>query len=421
MKRFYLILFCFLLGIILSLVVKMQSTTYESRETLNRFWLVQSIDTMKFSRDLALIKANDPEFDKIIDLQIQNIANTGATHVAIATPYDEQFFPFLLRWVTIARKHNLSVWFRGNLAGWEGWFNTDKINREQHVKLVENFILKHPNVFQDGDLFTSCHECENGGPGDPRINGDVVDYRKFLILEYETTKKAFQKINKKVPSNFFSMNLDVAKLIMDKSTTTQLGSIITIDHYTSSPDQLAQDIHTLAKTTGGKIILGEFGVPIPDINGVMTENEQASWIEQALTKLHTSNDLIGLNYWTSVGGSTEIWTENAEEKSGVKILTRFFRPNVIKLSFVNALQEPLPYVLIATSNNKLFQSNESGTINFPYISTPPTIAASLTGYSSQEVTLTNANNYSIMLANTNPNLLFNLKLLFQNLIGRIRF
>src|SRR3989304_760988 len=68
-----------------------------------RIWPVQAIDTMKYSRDLAREKLNDPSFDAVIDEQVRIIAETGATHVAIATPYDEEFLPFLTRWVSAAR------------------------------------------------------------------------------------------------------------------------------------------------------------------------------------------------------------------------------------------------------------------------------------------------------------------------------
>ncbi|MDP3888564.1 MAG: hypothetical protein Q8Q24_00825, partial [bacterium] len=92
----------------------------------------KSIDTMKYSRDIAREKLNDPSFDKVIDTQVKNIADTGATHVAIATPYDEEFLPILKRWVSSARKYNLKVWFRGNWSGWEGWFDYPKIDRSTH-------------------------------------------------------------------------------------------------------------------------------------------------------------------------------------------------------------------------------------------------------------------------------------------------
>ena len=60
-------------------------------------WTFQSIDTMKYSRDVAREKLYDPSFDAIIDRQVGAIAETGATHVAIAVPYDEEFVPFLER------------------------------------------------------------------------------------------------------------------------------------------------------------------------------------------------------------------------------------------------------------------------------------------------------------------------------------
>src|SRR3989344_9177099 len=79
----------------------------------NRFFEVQSIDTMKYSRDTAGEMLTKPSFDDVIDQQVKNIAGTGATHVAIGTPYDNQFIPFLARWVKVARRYKLKVWFRG--------------------------------------------------------------------------------------------------------------------------------------------------------------------------------------------------------------------------------------------------------------------------------------------------------------------
>ena len=101
--------------------------------------------------------------------------------------------------------------------------------------MVERFILENPEIFEDGDIFTSCTECENGGPGDPRATGDITGFRNFLIEEYQVTKDAFEKINKKVDSNFYSMNGDVAYLIMDKDTTEKLGGVVVMDHYVERP------------------------------------------------------------------------------------------------------------------------------------------------------------------------------------------
>lgn len=285
---------------------------------------IKSIDTMKYSRDIAREKANDPSFDAVIEKQVFDIAQTGATHIAVGTPYDKEFVPFLKRWVDPARKNNLKVWFRGNLSGWEHWFNYPPIDRRAHIKLTGEFILENPDLFEEGDIFTSCSECENGGSGDPRKTGDVLGFRNFLIEEYNSNKEAFLKINKKVSTGYFSMNYDVAKLIMDRQTTKALGGIAVIDHYVNSPAKLASDAKSLALQTGGNIVFGEMGAPIPDLNGEMSENEQADWINQALGRLFNMPEVIGINYWVNVGGSTRIWDADGKPKKAVEIIKKFY-------------------------------------------------------------------------------------------------
>src|SRR3989344_8216148 len=124
-----------------------------SQKEKKHSWEVTSIDTMKYSRDVAREKLGDLSFDRVIEEQIKNIAGTGATHVAIGTPYDSEFLPYLKRWVNTARKYSLKVWFRGNWSGWEGWFEYSKITRAEHIKKTKEFISKHQDIFEDGDVF----------------------------------------------------------------------------------------------------------------------------------------------------------------------------------------------------------------------------------------------------------------------------
>lgn len=285
----------------------------------------KSIDTMKYSRDISREKLNDSLFDQVIETQVKNIADTGATHVAIATPYDEEFLPILKRWVSSARKYNLHVWFRGNWSGWEKWFGYDKIDRSTHIEMTKAFILANQDLFEDGDVFSGCPECENGGPGDPRKTGDVEGHRKFLIDEYQVTKTVFSQIGKKVASNYNSMNADVARAVMDKETTRALDGLVVIDHYVSSPENLASDIRDISRQTGGRVVLGEFGVPILDLNGAMTEQEQASWLEKAFSLLIQMDEVAGVNYWVNVGGSTQLWDYTGKPREAVSVITAYYR------------------------------------------------------------------------------------------------
>lgn len=291
-------------------------------------WHFQAIDTMKYSRDVAREHLGDPSFDIVIERQVKAIADTGATHIAIATPYDEEFIPFLTRWVKSARTHGLSVWFRGNFSGWEGWFGYPRITREEHLRKTKEFILTHADLFADGDAFSSCPECENGGAGDPRKTGDVTRYRAFLISEYGAMQEAFKKIDRHVTTNYFSMNGDVARLIMDQATTKELGGVVTIDHYVKTPKELASDIRDIAKRSGGKVMLGEFGAPIPDIHGKLSGAEQAKWIEGALAELAKIPELVGVSYWLSVGGSTALWTDSGEASPAVAIVSKYFQSRI---------------------------------------------------------------------------------------------
>ena len=289
-----------------------------------RVWQIKSVDTMKYSRDLSLEKLNNLSFDAVINAQVKAIKELNATHVAIGTPYDDRFIPILTRWVNSARKYGLNVWFRGNFAGWEGWFGESRsLSREEHLRLTREFIQKHPDLFRNGDIFSPCPECENGGPGDPRQNGDVAGHRKFLIDEKNVAEEEFKKIGKKV-TVIDSMNYDVANLVMDQNTASAMGNIIGIDHYVKSPQRLAQDIEKLAAKTNAQIFLGEFGAPIPDIHGQLNEQEQADWIDEALALTTKQKELIGINYWVGFGGSTRIFNDDNSPKPAAEVIKKYF-------------------------------------------------------------------------------------------------
>ena len=286
---------------------------------------VRSIDTVKYSRDLAQQMLSRSSFQQRIDLQLGEVSRSGANYVAIDTPYDEEFLPILRRWVASARSHHLKVWFRGNFSGWEGWFDYPRIDSAAHIAKLSAFILSNPDLFQDGDIFTACPECENGGPGDPRSTGEVDGYRAFILSEYQLCQQDFARIHKQVAANYQSMNYDVAKLIMDRGTTAALGGVVTIDHYVADPADLVPAVDAIASSSGGKVVLGEFGAPIPDINGPMTSDEQATWITQALSALSSDTNIVGWNYWTGVGGSTALWDDAGRPKKAVAAIRKFYR------------------------------------------------------------------------------------------------
>jgi hypothetical protein len=370
-----------------------------------KVWPIQGIDTVKYSRDLAREKLNDPSFDIEIEKQVREIAATGATYIALGTPYNDEFMPYLKRWVDEARKKNLHVWFRGNIAGWEGWFEYSKTTRDEHTKEIVSFIEKYPDLFMNGDIFTSCPECENGGPGDPRTIGDIDGFRTFLISENNQATDAFKRIHKNVASGYYSMNGDVAKLVMNEDTTRALGGIVTIDHYVSSPDKLISFIDEIAASSKGKVVLGEWGAPIPDINGEMSDNDQALWIADVLDKVSHNKNVVGVNYWTNKGGSTALWNDLGAAKKAVAVLSGYYSPRQISGEVNNELGYAVYGASVKTKNGTA-TTDYAGRFRIEVLPDDEKITIEGVGYLPKTLHITDTGFYDVTLIKQYENGLF---------------
>lgn len=373
-----------------------------------QFWPVRSVDTMKYSRDLAQERLSDPGFDTTIDLQVKAISASGATHVALGTPYDEPFVPFLTRWVTAARKYGLKVWFRGNFAGWENWFGYEDISRGDHLSMTQKFITSHPDLFADGDIFTPCPECENGGPGDPRFTRDVAAYRRFIINLYQACTGAFARIDRSVACNYFSTNGDVARLIFDRQTAAEIDAVITVDHYVRSPKVLVSDLQTLARNTGARVVLGEFGAPVPDIHGSLTPEAQSRWLGETLDLLARTPEVVGLNYWTSFGGSTRLWEDSGSPRPGASVLTAYYSPRQITINLKNAVNQPIKSAS-AVYLGRTFPADSQGLISLPALSGSHQVEISSPDYQAHGLLIGESDtSFTVELTKTHESWLFRL-------------
>lgn len=321
------------------------------------FWKYQCIDTMKYSRDTARAwEGKESDLQKEINFQIAEIKKTGANCVAIATPYDEEFVQFLTRWVLAARRAKLHVWFRGNFSGWEEWFGYHKIKDPAvHVQKTFDFIVARPELFEEGDIFTPAPEAENGGPGDPRQSSEKMTiFNNFLVASHATCVRAFSQLNIRVWCGAFSSNYDVESQSLWQTTVRQLGSVA-IDHYVSSPQKFEADIVRLFDKFKEPIFIGEFGAPIPDINGQMSEGEQANFVDELMfVLLKNRRNIDGLNYWTLKGGSTTILNDDGTERQAFAVLQKYFSPGFAR-GKTKANQE------IKTADGSFFTTaNENG-------------------------------------------------------------
>jgi hypothetical protein len=339
-------------ALIIFLLFYPENTSYYvipgARENLFK---IQSIDTMKYSRDIAGQVLNNPHsFTPMIDRQMALIAEAGATHAAIATPYDAEFLPVLRLWVASARAHNLSVWFRGNFSGWEGWFEYARIDRSRHTQLLKEFLRNNPALFQSGDVFSPCPECENGGPGDPRQTGDESGFNSFLIKEKKIAADEFARQNTYI-AVYPSMNADIAREIITPETVRAFDGTILIDHYVRTPEQFAHDIKAIPQQLHATIGLGEFGAPISDLNGSMTETQQATYIDSLFSAMYSERAHISIvNYWTLRGGSTALINNNGTPRAAYFTVQNYFKAFNAYGAVYNSLGESVGGARVSIDN-----------------------------------------------------------------------
>ncbi len=370
-----------------------------------RFFEIQSIDTMKYSRD----DAKNDAVTKVIPLLVEKVASLHPTHIAVATPYDEEFYPVLKVWVSEARKHGLKVWFRGNFSSWEGWFNYPKFpNPNDHNLKSFAFITGHPDLFQEGDIFTPVPEPENGGFGDPRQSETIKQqFLNFLPVSYENCVLAFEQIQRSVKCGYYSVNGDVARDIMTKDVILKTGGVLVIDHYVKTPEKLITDISLLHLKFGVPIVLGEFGAPIPDINGKMTDEQQYQYIRGSLLDLSRNSDVIqGVNYWTAFRGSTKIFTDNFEPKKATLVIQEYFQPLVVIGKVTDSFNQPLEGVRIGPRGLKKVFTDKSGLYQFATTKDFPTIIAEKESFFSQR--------FNVRSDRTNNTITKNLLLPYQS-------
>ncbi len=357
---------------LLCAVLWVVQTTAHSEDLINPaprrtecLWEVCSIDTMKLSRDKARQELNHPEFDATIAEQMKQIKKTGANYVSIGTPYDQEFLPYLKRWVKAARAEDLKVYFRGNWSSWEGWFEYPKnMSPEQHLAKTAEFIATNKDLLQSGDIFDPCPECENAAHW-PQPEKDN-DYQQFVLKQQEQTEKAFQKlgVNAKVQQSIIGGR---AKEVLSQDTLDKLGNQVGIDHYVPNIQGMSSYVDYF-NTKQTKTFVSEFGAPIPDMNGTMTQKQQADFVRTILETLYRKNGSVeGLNYWVMSHGTTALVETDGSERDVYGVIKEYFTPQIVTGRIIDELDKPLSGIRVKTSDGIQTLTDQNGLykVKFP--------------------------------------------------------
>lgn len=349
-------------------------------------WAYRCIDTMKTSRDKARVWRESPDLAEHVESQMKTIVDLGGNCVALDTPYDAEFLPYLKKWVVSAREHGLHVWFRGNFSSWEGWFEYPKgMTTADHIRQTNEFITQNSDLFEDGDIFTPSPEAENGGPFNQVETDEHEVFRKYLIAEHGKAHEAFELIGKDVRTNWLSMNGGLARRMFDQETIDNLDRAVSLDHYVKTPQEMGEYIRYFAENFGSRVVIGEWGAPIPQINGDMTESEQAVFIEALLWEMYVHRKHIdGINYWVLYDSSTALLEPDGEYRDAIDEMKDYFHPGEIRGTVMDIFEEPLDGASVQLARGGegvLVQSD--GTFHLPVPAGEHEIVVSHSGHAEQ--------------------------------------
>lgn len=403
-KKLLIILGLVLIGIIFFITRTLPQGIEVTRSTTQEKLAIfehMCIDTMKVSRDRARELNNNPEALRVIKNQVGIIKSLGADCIAIGTPYDEEFLPYMKLWIAEARAAGLKVWFRGNWSAWEHWFSYEEtMTAEEHITKTVAFIKANPDLFQAGDIFSPIVEPENGGPFENGDRGRPLS--QFIRDEQVAVTEAFREINVPVQTNWISLSGGVARSMIDQRTVDALGGLVTLDHYVSHPDGMAEYINYFHIPFNAQIVFGEFGAPIPDLNGQMNEREQAVFVDTLLWELFLEREKIkGINYWTLSESSTALINGIQHEREVTQTIRKYYQPAELIVKATDNHGKPIANVIIsAKENDAIGRTDEKGEAKIVMPTGEYTLTLTTTTGKSFSTTTTFASNEVVTLKAT---------------------
>jgi hypothetical protein len=289
---------------------------------------IKSIDTQIVSKHW---QKTDRES---IKEQVSMLRDLGANFIAISTPYDRP--EELTIWADEIHKAGLSVWFRSHWLNWEGdEDHSSNMTAHEYLTKTTDFIESHPVLFKEGDAFTMCVEPEQVFTARKETVFDWYSYNKFLIDQIDYSDHAFSNIglSGKIHTNWISMNGWVVENGLNAESVKKMG-LITVDHYPDQEEQnpakmaesLVLDLTRMHEKWQVPIILGEWGY---NIQNNVSEEIQNAMISEVLHRLKELDFLVGFNYWTHLGGSSNIIDDqngsNFSYRTSALKLQKFFQ------------------------------------------------------------------------------------------------
>lgn len=282
--------------------------------------------------------------------------NPTECFVALAVPYDN--LTKYTNYVADARTKGFKIWHRSHWNRWQGDNGTSAdMTAQEYLDDTYDFIVDNSTLFADGDLFTTCVECNNAdgvNTTDPfRTTGsfDFTKYNRFCRDQVTYANAAFTAIGKSVRTNLLSFSLSLLDLSGQSLDSGDSGngsgfdnadmvsyfdSIITIDHYLSSTYRTGSTYATPYESDLNKIklafpscriMIGEWGFHTESAG---SDGEQYGVYDAVSKVIRNRTDVVGLNYWNHLGQTqSSIWTDSG----GTVVPGGRMAVNAVRLTF----------------------------------------------------------------------------------------
>lgn len=298
----------------------------------------RSIDIMKFTKDTLRQQPSELAIDRLLDCLK---ANFNLTHVAVAIPLDAQAdYPqpkpgpasaeeFTKRLCAGIHARGFKVIHRGTWCGIEGLYGfphcvgprrfpagtaeavlkgaaDGSLRPESWLAKTYSYIIEHPDIFADGDLWAVLPERTEGIFNEatsflPHTKPGVAQhYASFFIDLAAVSAEAFTKIGKKVEVGLTANNFSEVKSGWLPQSIFANAGIVAFDHYgiTHTPQELDSDLRAVFDRRGKlPLFHQEWG---DYWNAKMPEAERCAYLKSILDvwcALAAEGKLIGFNYW----------------------------------------------------------------------------------------------------------------------------
>ncbi len=285
-------------------------------------WQIKSIDAQVVSKHWGTV----PE--STIQTIAEKAKSLGATHLAIAVPYENQ--TEWQKWTRVVHGVGLKVWSRSHPNSWEGDNGiAANLTPTDYNTKTSQFLSDNASFLQSGDLFTYCVEPENGKYWTVKYGGNwssnttaVTEYNKFIrdgITQGDAILSGKGFAQGTINTRLVSVNGWIANNILEQSTVDLMG-VITVDHYVefddsgnritnniqAMKDKMSRDLDQLRQRWGKRLFIGEWGFPIDQ----ELSDEEQRIVTEGIFSIFASKDLLGVNYWNFMGNTARLLNDS---------------------------------------------------------------------------------------------------------------